>query len=249
VRFFWKKLQLAGFLCRRVPRHGMRQLIRGISDRRTGYLAMELAHVLPKHAEVVIDVGAHHGDFAAALDLLYAPESLWLIEANPALAPKLAARFSGEKNTRVFSCCLGDREATVAFNVHSFDAASSLYRCKPGHLEELGLDGQSQEVKVPMTTLSALLAKSELSHIDLLKLDCQGAELDVLRGAETHLSKVGLIFCEVSFEPVYEGAPLFHQVHDYLRNAGFALVGLSGLSGNEGGAQWADALYRNTRSS
>lgn len=56
---------------------------------------------------------------------------------------------------------------------------------------------------------------------DYLKLDVQGAELDVLRGAGNVLQDVLAIHAEVEFVPIYRGQPLFAEVDQFLRAQGF----------------------------
>jgi hypothetical protein len=60
-------------------------------------------------------------------------------------------------------------------------------------------------------------------EIDLLKLDIQGAELDVLRGAERLLPTALVIQTEVEFLPMYEGQPLFADIDSHLRARGFQI--------------------------
>jgi FkbM family methyltransferase len=56
---------------------------------------------------------------------------------------------------------------------------------------------------------------------DLLKLDVQGAELDVLRGAAETLEAVTVVHTEVEFIPIYKDQPLFGDVDVHLRASGF----------------------------
>lgn len=247
MSFLRKKYRLVRFLAGRVPRHGFGQLTTGLRHRTLGYTAMELAGSLPPSLEVIVDVGGHHGDVSDALDFLYHPRRLWVVEPNPQLTASLQARFVGRSHIRVIPQCLGEKEGKVAFNVHEFDAASSLYECAPGHLEKFGFSGKRRQVEVPMTTLARLVASGELSHIDLLKLDCQGAELSVLRGAGAYLPRISWIYCELAFDPIYADAPLFGEVHRFLVESGFALHSFGNFAGANDSIQWADGLYRNTR--
>jgi hypothetical protein len=60
-----------------------------------------------------------------------------------------------------------------------------------------------------------------------LKLDVQGSELDVLKGAEEVLDQVEVIQAELSLLPLYDGAPLLGPVVRYLDERRFGLVGLT----------------------
>jgi len=97
-----------------------------------------------------------------------------------------------------------------------------------------------------------------LERIDFLKLDVQGAELDVLRGAGHLLKDMLVVQAEVEFLPLYEGQPLFADVDAFMRASGFQFHAFGGLAQRfvwpfqkvassplRGMNQtlWADALY------
>jgi FkbM family methyltransferase len=246
MHFFVRKIKLLIFLTRRVPRLGFGQWLKGLRQRDMAYVAMDLALLLPPAATTIVDVGAHEGLVADALDFLYRPQRLWAVEPNPAHLRRLGERFRDRPQVVVANCCLGEAPGEASFHVYEFDAASSLFSCTPGHMASLGLSEKSTELKVPVRTLSEMIP-ADLETIDLLKLDCQGAELSVLRGAGERLKTVRWVFCEVSIDPIYAGAPLFGELHAFLRAAGFELRHMSGFSGGGHSIQWADTLYANPR--
>jgi hypothetical protein len=63
----------------------------------------------------------------------------------------------------------------------------------------------------------------------LLKLDVQGAELDVLRGAEALLQQADYALLEVSFFEFFAGGPQFADVIAFMQARGFAAYDISGL--------------------
>jgi FkbM family methyltransferase len=246
MEFFWKKVRLLIFLSRRLRRYGWSQWMRGLRERDVSYAAMDLAQLLPSDAATIVDVGAHTGLVADALDFLYRPRKLWVVEPNPAHGAALEARFQGRPHILVVKCCLGEAEGEASFNAYEFDAASSLFACKAGHMASLGLSERRTTLKVPVRTLSELIP-TDMPTLDLLKLDCQGAELLVLRGAGDRLNDIRWLYCEVSIDPIYEGAPLWGELHAFLRSHGFELRNMSGFSGANHSIQWADALYANVK--
>ena len=66
---------------------------------------------------------------------------------------------------------------------------------------------------------------------DYLKLDVQGAELDVLRGATKSLASAVVIELEAEFVPLYENQPLLGDIHTFLASHGFMLHKFIDLSG------------------
>jgi hypothetical protein len=63
----------------------------------------------------------------------------------------------------------------------------------------------------------------ETAGLDPLKIDIQGAELMAFQNAPERLKSALLIHTEVEFLPMYIGQPLFSEVEQFLRAAGFVL--------------------------
>jgi FkbM family methyltransferase len=71
----------------------------------------------------------------------------------------------------------------------------------------------------------------EVSSVDYLKIDVQGAELDVLKGATRVLKDALVIHTEVEFSPIYRGQPLFADIDQFLRAQGFMFHRFLALKG------------------
>ncbi len=112
----------------------------------------------------------------------------------------------------------------------------------------------TKEVHVDCMSLDEVLSSEKISP-DFLKLDTQGSELEILRGAQRALSEDLLLAeVEVEFIPIYENQPLFADVDAFMRHSGFTLLdlgnvlsikprGMAGLGGPKGRIVAADALY------
>jgi hypothetical protein len=97
----------------------------------------------------------------------------------------------------------------------------------------------------------------EVTNIDLLKIDVQGGELGVIKGAERHLKNAVMVLTEVEFVEMYSGQPLFADIDAELRRQGFVIHMLGALQGRafkpisvngnpERGLNqliWSDAVY------
>jgi hypothetical protein len=72
-----------------------------------------------------------------------------------------------------------------------------------------------------MTTLDAITRRTHFERPDFLKLDVQGYELEVLKGAEQVLDSVEAVMLEVNLIEVYQGSPPVHEVVAYMAARGF----------------------------
>lgn len=136
-------------------------------------------------------------------------------------------------NARFYPLCLssalGEAELHVTRAAHSsslYPPAKAVARWKSG-LDERNTFRTADyfevvEVRrVRTTTLAAWADDHGVSDIDFIKLDVQGAELDVLRGAGELLRQAVGMEVEVEFVPLYEGQPLFADIDGFARKQGF----------------------------
>lgn len=89
-------------------------------------------------------------------------------------------------------------------------------------VRNLSAMGLRQITEIHTTSLDTWAKTQNVRDIDFVKLDVQGAEMEVLRGGEGLLKTSLGALVEVWFTPVYEGAPLFAEIDGYLRHEGFS---------------------------
>ena len=80
-------------------------------------------------------------------------------------------------------------------------------------------------------SLDGFVRDHNTGPIDFIKLDIQGAELDVFRGGKNTLSDVLMIVTEVMFIPMYEAQPLFGDQYAFLDQQGFMFHKFLGMGG------------------
>lgn len=105
------------------------------------------------------------------------------------------------------------------------------------------------KVKIECETLDEI-AKQANKTFDVIKLDVQGAELDVLKGATASLPSAIAIDIEVELCELYLGQPLFDQIFNFLRNSGLEFIDFTFLYrwspdqyNGIGQATFGDALF------
>jgi FkbM family methyltransferase len=187
-------------------------------------------HLLGRNL-VVVDVGCRWG-FADFWQQLSPQVLLYGFDPDPAECERLRATYK-DANVHLVPLALADEPGERTLYLTREMACSSLYRPDPtltASLPELACAAEVGTSKILVTTLDEWSAANGVSCIDFIKLDTQGAELDVLRGSERALGTVRALEVEVEFNPIYIGQPLFGDVDKFLRDRGFVLWKLSTLA-------------------
>jgi FkbM family methyltransferase len=182
----------------------------------------------PLHA---VDVGCRDG-VRARWRALGRHGSLVGFEADPVECARLNAGVThGE--VRYEPVALSDAPGLATLHLTADPQSASLYPPDVDAVRrhpELWRHEPRGTTTIATTTLDAWAESRGAAPIDVLKIDVQGAELDVLRGAERSLASVRGLEVEVEFQSLYVGQPLFGDVDRHLRERGFVLWRLRDIS-------------------
>ena len=85
--------------------------------------------------------------------------------------------------------------------------------------------------EIDTVSLDYFCSKNKIEKIDFIKIDIQGAELDVFKGAKNILKNTLCIISEVEFVPFYIKQPLFGDVYNFLIKEDFMLIKFLGFGG------------------
>lgn len=163
--------------------------------------------------KTVIDVGVASG----TMELYSAfPDSYFLlVEPLAEFEPDLKSILKQYKGSYVLAAA-GSSSRQVTFNVHKNHLdGSSLYK------ESMGTEADGYEITVPIIRLDDIIKDKQLNGPYLIKVDVQGAELDVLEGTQQALLESEVVVLEVSLFKFMKGAPQFFDVVSYMNNSGF----------------------------
>ena len=181
----------------------------------------------------VIDVGVADGTpplyaaFPDAYLVLFDP----LVEFEPELA-----RIVQERPGEYFVGALGSAPGTATLEVDPNLHVSSV-------LPKLASGFDVQRREVPVTTLDDMVAEHDWKAPFGLKLDTEGSEMEVLRGASDTLAQTDFVISEVSVHERFEGACTPAELVAEMRTQGFELCDLLDADVTPLGVQ-ADALFR-----
>jgi FkbM family methyltransferase len=125
----------------------------------------------------------------------------------------------------------------VPFHVTNWPVASSIYRPNAEFLRSFpyaeSLFAVHEVVTIAVTSLDEA-ARSEALHADCLKVDVEGAALDVLIGGESTLREALILEVEAELNTLFTGEALFPEVDSHLRERGWVLQGLRRTSWRRG---------------
>ncbi len=172
----------------------------------------------------VLDVGANKGQFSRAAATAFPGARIIAFEPLESVAADWRRNLADVPGAEIHVCALGAENGTVTFHPHEYSLSSSvLPLAADAGAEGRGGAGELAPVEVPVRRLDDVVTLDDLRAPLLAKLDVQGYELEVLRGAEATLRHVDALVVELAFEHHYAGQPLFTEVLEYLTGLGFAL--------------------------
>jgi FkbM family methyltransferase len=203
-------------------------------------------HVDPR---TVIDVGANVGQFAVAASKLFTRTRVYAFEPLPECFERLQRIALRLEEVQVFPWALGDAHGQGELFVNTHSHSSSLLPLGSAHLQAFPHATVTGKSPIEIRTLDEVVPELDLADPVLLKLDVQGYESKVLRGAESTLRRIDHVVIETSFRPMYDGEWDFVAILDWMRTRGFAFVGPVGwlMSSTASELVQIDALFERRR--
>ena len=209
----------------------------------------------------IVEIGAHpYGDFKEGFHILldhFPGSEIYAFEVNKEECERLNKIC--KKGMKFFPTALGEKKEIRKFYETYMPVCSSLYKPKDEFLKlynNLNVAYLKNTTEIETISLDEFSNNHRLEHIDFIKIDIQGAELDVFKGGKKTLEKTLMIVSEVEWVEQYINQPLFGDVSSFLRKEDFMLHKFLGygtrslkpiiLNQNKNfGTQfiWSDALF------
>jgi FkbM family methyltransferase len=173
----------------------------------------------------IIDIGANEGQFITEILDIFPNSQIYSFEPLNDCYEKIVLNFKNNKKIHSFNFALGGQEGETIFQRSSASPSSSVLRMSNLHKKLYPFTANLVEEKVKIKRLDDVLKDVKLEHYILLKIDVQGAEAEVIKGASEILKKVHIVIIEVSYATLYENQPLFKDIFTLLESHDFIYTG------------------------
>jgi FkbM family methyltransferase len=204
----------------------IREHIRNYLSRKLGVpeipTALERLNEIGFIPNQIFDVGAYQGDFANLCLNIWSETKVACFEALEPKVEQLNLLASREKSITVFPTLLGAKsQNNVPLNLA--ETASSVLN------EQVE---QSFSVQIcQMRTIDEVVAEDFYGVApDFLKIDVQGYELEVLKGAEKTLPQIQVILAEINFLDIHQNVPLLADIVTWLNERNWVAYDICALT-------------------
>lgn len=164
--------------------------------------------------KTVIDIGVANG--TPELYQHFPAQKYLLVEASPQFSADLERISKTLPDVVIENVFCGSQAGTQEIRLFEDGRKSSMYQ----PLRKLKLD---KVESVPVATLDSLISKHDLTGPFLVKVDVEGAELEVIKGSGETLKDSATVILESSVAPRFGGGPELADLVEAMSRSGFAL--------------------------
>ncbi len=149
---------------------------------------------------VIMDVGAHRGEFSVAMKRRFTDSRVIAFEPNSNTFRLLAETISREDlDIETVEMAIGSNASSIEIFDYSSDQSSEHCSAYRGVFETLHRTSEICSSMVEITTLDDYCRQCGITCVDFLKIDVEGGELSVLEGAKTLIAEGGLPIIQFEF--------------------------------------------------
>ncbi|MXP27269.1 FkbM family methyltransferase [Porphyrobacter algicida] len=181
----------------------------------------------------IIDIGAYEGGWTRSTREVFPAAASLMVEPQEIRQEKLQAVCRELPRTRLAPCLLG-AESGKAVTFYEMGTGSS-------YLEE-NSDAPRQAKHFTLSMLDDVADDFPGENL-FLKIDSQGAEIEILKGGRKTLQRSGLVQLETAVMAYNQGAPTMLEVLAFMQDNGFVPLDISGHTRIQGHLVQVDFLF------
>ena len=192
-----------------------------------------------KNMDVLIDVGAHHGDTISEFLKIFSIKKIYAFEPSKRNFDKLKEKT--KKIKKIFSLeidinqvGLGQKNDVLILNeitdgvsntFNSLNLNSTYFKKKKTITTLFGIK-KFIDNKVPtkIIPLKDFMLQKKINNVDLIKIDTEGFEYNILLGLEDYIKKIKFILFEHHYDNMLIKNYKFGDIHKLLKDNGFKKI-------------------------
>ena len=204
-----------------------------------------------KNIDVFFDIGSHRGTYTDLIINNFNVKKVVMIEPQKNIYKFIMKKYQMNKMIKIFNLAISDKKKLQPLYINKHDLTSSLTKIDKknsylnlkaklfgGTISDLIL----KKYMIKTCKLSEVVKKSNVNKIDLLKIDTEGHELQVLKGAGADLKKrVNFMLIEIHNSDIFLNYNA-NKIHDYLKKNKFILKKKFKFPFTT----WEDRIYQNS---
>ncbi|WP_061255853.1 FkbM family methyltransferase [Leptospira interrogans] len=187
---------------------------------------MRANELLKNNPLVIADVGASGGLHPRWEEFTSSYKGI-LFEPDPREYEQLIKKV--DNRIVIIDTALSDSKKEILFHLCKKQQVSSVFKPNTRFLDmfpDAGRHDVERTIQIQSDRMDSLLKEKGIQYVDFLKIDTQGFELAILKGASGYIGDIIGLQIEVEFVEMYLEQPLFSQVDEYVRKQGFELFDL-----------------------
>jgi FkbM family methyltransferase len=175
-----------------------------------------------KTPETIIDIGSNKGQFILLIEKIFPRKKIYSFEPIEEMIDKQKKFFKKRQNIFFYNLALGSSSSYKEFLMtNRVDSSSFLEISQNQNKSKNYIVKEKRKIKI--NTLDNIFRNEVLCHPVLIKMDVQGYELEVLKGANDILKKIDYILLEVSKNEMYKHQPTEEIIINYLKGINFQI--------------------------
>ena len=190
----------------------------------SSYLIINRLKKLKISPKTVIDVGSNEGQFAVAAAKIFKNIEIFSFEPDKNVIKKLISNLKFHKQSKIINSSIGDYEGNIKFNINKDTQVSSILELGTERKRMFSHAKVQKKILVPIDTLDNFFKKQAFQYPILLKIDVQGYEDKVIKGAVGVLKKINWIIIEISFTDLYKKEVNFNYINNLMKKNGFKFL-------------------------
>lgn len=205
-----------------------------------------LEQIQSNNVDLIVDVGANIGQFASNIISYNDQIEIWSFEPSSIAYRQLLKNSRSYPNWKIQDqMALGAHNENIKINISDNIVSSSILKIEKKHIDNAPSSVIKTTENIQMKTLDSFELYGSNRNI-FLKIDTQGYELEVLKGAIKTFSNISLIKLELSTYCLYKDQPLCDELISFLYKKNFNIIDIeNGFRSNSSSEMLQfDALFK-----